>query len=383
MQQNKKHPIWVTILCDFLIFAILLSVFCYYHHIKRLWGPIFGKENDKGPKVIGEITKPPKKTETDEKTETTEFTTDETTEQNETNFDTSVTKDTENGTNHTEPQETEPVETEPQYDKSGDFGYKFYYLFAQGDEVEVTDTYYKSKDIYLTVTEVRDVIDGKNILYYVFDVYVRNIENLFTHIKNPRDQFTNLVKETNPILAISGDNWNYSNKTQIAIRNGYIIRDSDSLRTGDDICIVYWDGKMETISSFEYDYDEIISKAPYQVWHFGPSLIDKNGKAKTDFPYSKSISEEHPRSSIGYFEPGHYAFVVADGRSYESGKGITLKMLAQIYEDLGCIAAYNFDGGDSAFAYYNGEVLREDYERSQPGKKHRDIGDIIAIGEIR
>lgn len=369
MQQKKKNRLWLIILCDFLMFALMLSVFCYFHHIRKLWGPIFGDKPGNNPDIIDVITKPNKQNETTE--ETTFFETSEK----------PVTSEGEHGTNltETEPIETDPPETEPLYDKSGDFGYKFYKKFSIDDTVDITDTYYKSKDIYLTITEVRDFIDGKNVLYYVYDVYVRNIENLFTSAKNSRTHFTDLVWETNAIAAISGDYWGNDNKTYVAIRNGQVLRSSDYIV--DDICVLYWDGTMETIDRYDYDYNQIIAKAPYQLWQFGPALLDKNGNAISSF--DTSIKTAHPRSSIGYYEPGHYAFIVCDGRSKESGDGVTLKMLAKIYESLGCVAAYNLDGGDSAFAYYDGEVLRQDYDRSLPGQAPRKIYDIIGIGEIR
>ena len=56
----------------------------------------------------------------------------------------------------------------------------------------------------------------------------------------------------------------------------------------------------------------------------------------------------NPRSAVGYYEPGHYCFVVIDGRQPGYSKGATLMQLAQLFESLGCKEAYNLDGGKSA-----------------------------------
>ena len=51
---------------------------------------------------------------------------------------------------------------------------------------------------------------------------------------------------------------------------------------------------------------------------------------------------------LGYYEPGHYCFVVVDGRTSAS-EGLTIKVLAQLMQKLGCKRAYNLDGGNSSF----------------------------------
>jgi exopolysaccharide biosynthesis protein len=38
---------------------------------------------------------------------------------------------------------------------------------------------------------------------------------------------------------------------------------------------------------------------------------------------------KNPRSAIGYYEPGHYCFIVVDGRQNGYSDGMTLDELAQ------------------------------------------------------
>ena len=46
-------------------------------------------------------------------------------------------------------------------------------------------------------------------------------------------------------------------------------------------------------------------------------------------------------------EPGHFKLVIVDGRTDEN-RGVRLIQLEQIFKDLGCTEAYNFDGGQSS-----------------------------------
>ena len=88
------------------------------------------------------------------------------------------------------------------------------------------------------------------------------------------------------------------------------------------------------------------------------------------------IRQTHPRSAIGYYEPGHYCFVVVDGRQSGYSRGMTLPELARVFEDLGCSAAYNLDGGHSTFMTIGDQVVNRPYK---PGHQ---IVDCLYFGEV-
>lgn len=73
---------------------------------------------------------------------------------------------------------------------------------------------------------------------------------------------------------------------------------------------------MDIYSPDQIDLQRLIEKGAYQSWIFGPSLLDENGKAKPkeSFLTWDYIKESHPRTAIGYFEPGHYCLLLVDGR---------------------------------------------------------------------
>ena len=127
----------------------------------------------------------------------------------------------------------------------------------------------------------------------------------------------------------------------------------------------------------EYTEEELLSEDVWQLWKFGPRLLDEEGQACTVFNTSNIILGKNPRSGLGYYEPGHYCFVVVDGRSAEY-VNINIPRLAQIMSDLGCKQAYNLDGGNTAQVKFNGVYQR----KSDPNASQRKVDDILCIGEV-
>jgi exopolysaccharide biosynthesis protein len=82
----------------------------------------------------------------------------------------------------------------------------------------------------------------------------------------------------------------------------------------------------------------------------------------------------NPRTAIGYYEPGHYCFVVVDGRQTDS-KGMTTKDLSKLFYSLKCKAAFNLDGGQSAEMAFMGKLY------NTPFGGGRAINDIVYIAD--
>ena len=278
-----------------------------------------------------------------------------------------------------------PVVTEPPLDTSGDFGYLHADKFAPKGEVNKGDGYYQSHDISIKVTEVDTTIEQystKNstkkskthVRYYIADVYVRNIENLFASYNTEENvSFENLLQGTNAMLAISGDMFRVGSASkELIIRNGNVIRYKEYISS--DICVLYWDGTMETITPEEYNWNKILAKAPYQVWCFGPELLGDDGSVIDT--RKSAVWRLNPRSAIGYVEPGHYVLLSVHGARGTIGTdGVNMEVLAQIMSEAGCKQAYNLDGGASVYSYYDGKMLVEFNDK-------RKLCDIICVGEI-
>ena len=135
--------------------------------------------------------------------------------------------------------------------------------------------------------------------------------------------------------------------------------------------MLYWDGTMETYSRRQFDAQEAMANGAYQAWHFGPDLLDDEGKALKRFS-DCSLGPRNPRTVLGYYEPGHYCFVVVDGRS-DTSDGLTIKVLAQVMQKPGCKRAYNLDGGNSSFMVLGTRTI------NHPSNGGRPSSDVLMI----
>ncbi len=263
---------------------------------------------------------------------------------------------------------------------STDLGSKFADKFS--DKVISTANSYQSKDLSVTVTPYR-LGSGKNkITYYVADVYTSNINCFRTYFGQNTygtgytEHLTNMSRDVHSILAMNGDSYCYNRQhtAGVLIRNGTLYRAEP---TTSDVCILYKNGEMKTYSPDQFDLQQAMQDGAYQSWTFGPNLLDEQGKALTSFNTWDYIRKAHPRSALGYYEPGHYCFVVVDGRQTGYSKGMTLPELAQVFEDLGCSAAYNLDGGHSTFMTMGDQVVNHPYKSSH------QIVDCLYFGEVQ
>ncbi|MCL2695140.1 MAG: phosphodiester glycosidase family protein [Clostridiales bacterium] len=252
-----------------------------------------------------------------------------------------------------------------------------YEVFTDGTIIE-TETSYQSKDcaIFLTrVHEPKSEFTGYRLEYYLFDVYVQDINDLRCAIAKEslygRSFMKDFAQEQRAAFAISGDfaGWR---KKGICVRNGEAIRvQPDKSR---DIGVLYQDGTLAVFSEGEYQIEELLELDPWQVWHFGPGLLDENGKSKTQF--NSDVYYRSGRVVFGYFEPGHYGFLLVCNKNKKPNNsfGITLIELSRLVESLGFTIAYNLDGGRTAQAYFNGQV----YAAEAP-ERTRKINDIIYL----
>ena len=210
-------------------------------------------------------------------------------------------------------------------------------------------------------------------VYFVADVWVRNILGFKTAFvgdkyKGGYELPSDTAAKHSAILALSGDCYRARNDG-IVIRNGVLYRDTLS----GDVCILYGDGTMESYYESEFDLDAAVARGAYQGWSIGPKLID-NGQVPASFNTSDAIMGHNPRAAIGYFAPGHYCLVYVDGRQADYSRGLTIQELSQVMIELGCVDAYNLDGGQSSMMIFQGQVI------GQPYKGGREISDILYFG---
>jgi exopolysaccharide biosynthesis protein len=243
---------------------------------------------------------------------------------------------------------------------------KFADKFTSGDVVK-TDTSYQDANINLSITKLQK----DNATYFLADIYVADIQYFKTAFaKQPdvmggREDTDVVAKENNAILAINGDHCVDNNGP--VIRNGQLYRDE----TFADALVMNYDGSMQTFSADQLDMNAIKTNGAWQVWTFGPMLL-KDGQPMTEF--NSTLLKANPRTAVGYYEPGHYCFLVVDGRQEGYSDGMTLQQMSQLFYDIGCKVAFNLDGGQSSEMVFMGNMV------NQPYNGGRSTTDILYIG---
>jgi exopolysaccharide biosynthesis protein len=271
----------------------------------------------------------------------------------------------------TSPGETASAGTSPEVSATGDpsdWRTKFAGKFTSGEVVK-TDTSYKSANISI---DIQTVMKG-DVPCYIADIYVADVKYFKTAFAKQADvmgdrEMTDVVaKENDAILAINGDHCVDNEGT--VVRNGQLFRKPKSSL---DVLVMYNDGSMKAFSPEDFDVDSTLSSGVYQIWTFGPKLL-QDGQAMTEF--NSTVNKSNPRTAVGYFEPGHYCFVVIGGRQEGYSLGYTMQELSQLMAELKCTEAYNLDGGKSSEMIFLGNMLNE-----QAGGR-RSTTDILYIAD--
>lgn len=334
-KKEKIQKIVIMIVCDLLLLAAALLSFAYFHHVRI-------PELD--PQTIERQTPVPTQTPVATMTPEPEQT----------------------ASTAGEILEPTPEPTpEPTGLLLGQYSDKF------SDEIVQTEDSYRSPNVAVEM----NTLELYDSIVHVADIYINDITSLRAGVFNDYDdEFMHtlaMTKEAGGIVGLSGDHFYAHIQTGVfAIRNGKLYAEKPN--RSQDACVLYYDGTMEVYTASQIDLDAIYARDPYQVWYFGPGLLDAEGNAIESF--NSSVADVNPRSAIGYFEPGHYCFVMVEGRQKDSD-GVTLEDLANIFEELGCKAAYNLDGGKTATIVWNGKL------KSRLLGSGRTVSDILYIAE--
>lgn len=336
---QKRMPIYKLILVDVLLVGLILVVFAMFHHVIPAFKVKYHRWQKEQTAAVSEPSSP------------------------------------------TESPATTP-ETVPPTDAPEDHRTEWQKKFAEHftDTVVTTDHSYTSPNVSVNIETVTTGEGSDQITYHVADVYVASLDNFVTATAYGEMEYFStqdvleMDADANGILSVSGDFLTY----QVS---GFLMRNEEiyvSDTNFNSICVLYDDGVIETYDGGEYTIDEILQRHPLQVWSFGPKLLDENGKVRDSYQVSTTVGYPNPRSAIGYYEPGHYCFVVVDGRQPGYSAGMTIPQLAAVFEQLGCTTAYNLDGGGSAVMVF------DDQRYSKPSNGgDRALGDILVIRESK
>ena len=337
VKKKKRLSVGATIALDLLAIAAGLLVFALFHHVLPHYGILRGEESE--PVVLVTLAPQPTPEPTAAPAE--------------------------------EPEETPPEETpEPVRVYSGRWGEKFADKFTDGEVIQ-TENSYQSANVNVSYQRIEE----NDVIYFVADVYVSDLGYLRSGFANGKynggfQMIDEIARQENAVVALSGDH--YAGRGEgLVVRNGVLYRETRF----QDVCVLLSDGTMVTLTNAELDMDDLKAAAPWQVWAFGPELLDDEGHALTSF--NSIVLPNNPRAAIGYVEPGHYYLVEVEGTRtgyYSGSRGMKMYELANLFESLGCKSAYNLDGGQSVGLAWMGELVSFRYDRSIP--------DIIYVADF-
>ena len=249
--------------------------------------------------------------------------------------------------------------------------------FSEGsvpDENGWTDDGYSDE----TITVAMETVEADGVVWRIAWVTVGHASQLRTATAGkPTDRSTatakpsSMARAKNAIVAINGDYFaDDPDKTTFEYRMGQKIRHKTNKKK--DILIIDNEGNFHTFikSGLEPAKTELETYLAEggtiaNAFTFGPVLVKGGEKLTMDTGYGYNPNGREPRAAIGQTGPLSYVLVVAEGRS-EDSKGATHQELADFMYDLGCIEAFNLDGGGSASMIFHDSYYMDHYtDRAQ------------------
>ena len=114
-----------------------------------------------------------------------------------------------------------------------------------------------------------------------------------------------------------------------------------------------------------------------------PVLISK-GAVIEDFSPEQTmesfIINKHSRTSVGIRNNGEWVFVVVDRCPCTFHGGMTIKELAELMFELGCIEALNLDGGGASTMVVEGHIMNKPCGKfMELGQQSESVSDAILI----
>ena len=221
------------------------------------------------------------------------------------------------------------------------------------DPDHFTDNGYEDQSIRVRVEHLR-LMDS--------DVCVAHVEiaspsQLRTAMDNRENRIPVLANANNAVIAMNGDFFRKdSNNKFFEIRMTKKVKVKKTLSKQFDTLVIDKNGDLHVfiVSEGLKEYRDQHMDDIANAYMFGPALV-KDGEIveRKNSKYMYAPNGHDGRSAIGQTGPLSYVLVLVEGHKKDS-KGVTHAQLAQIMYDLGCIQAYNLDGGNSANLYMQG-----------------------------
>lgn len=194
---------------------------------------------------------------------------------------------------------------------------------------------------------------------------------LASALGSARNKTSKIAAYHQAVVAINGDFF-LNRRKGFVIRQGEVLRDTPDRRY--DLLLIDTQGNFHIVFRDNLEMlDYYLSGALtiQNAFSFGPALVVDGKQADIPERYSFAPLYKNPRAAIGQLGELRYALVVAQGRE-EDSQGVTLEQMAAYMADIGCVQAFNLDGGNSAAL-----VLGEEIVSDKSPENERSVSDIL------
>ena len=249
-----------------------------------------------------------------------------------------------------------------------------------------TENSYEDETIRVRM-ELQEMDDGTKI--YTAYIQIADPSQLRTAVGNPEKlgstrgkAVSTIARANNAVIAINGDNYtDKPEKTTFEYRMTQKIR-SKANRTK-DILIIDDQGdfhlfiKSEGIKEFPNELKQNGRKL-VNAFTFGPALVKDGKLMEIDENYGYNPHGREPRAAIGQTGPLSYVLVIVQAKDRNGSSGFSQGKLAEYMYSIGCVQAFNLDGGNSAEMVFGEQIIK-----GMPGGDERTLSDIIYFATMQ
>lgn len=226
-----------------------------------------------------------------------------------------------------------------------------------------------------------ETMEEDGVIWRIAYVQIKDASQLRTGIagvkatSNRTAYISDMAKEYNAVLAINGDYFaDQETKKTYEIRMGQVRKAKTNKKK--DILFIDENGDFHLFVKSNQDDMKAFEQTGLSIinaFTFGPALVKDGELLTVDTSYGYNPNGKEPRMAIGQLDTLSYVIALAEGRN-SSSNGVTQQELANfMYDELGCLQAYNLDGGNSTVMIFNGEY----YQTGRTKSNERQQSDFI------
>ncbi|MBP3540916.1 MAG: phosphodiester glycosidase family protein [Clostridia bacterium] len=173
-----------------------------------------------------------------------------------------------------------------------------------------------------------------------------------------------IARRVNAVFCTNAD-WFVYHNAGVIYRKGELLRDRPNEEY--DGLFIDVNGDFHIVAPLTREGVDALDEEIVTSFCFGPALVIDGEMCEID-----RRPKYKQRTAFGQLGPLQYVLVATDGPMEKNSVGFTHQQIAQLMYDLGCINAYNLDGGTSTTMLLNYTKMN-----GQKALKMRSVGDIL------